>query len=99
MAFLSTSKDKEVAMNFIKTDRKKKVLITIIVPAFPDKSEQGFAEMDEFSKYAEDEVLFNLKSRFTILETTAESNNLGIEACKNLVLLYGAETNAKIHFT
>ena len=90
--FLSTSKDIEVAMDFLKKDRKKKALIIIVVPALPDKSVQGFAEMNEFSTFAEDEVLFNLKSRFTVLKTIPESTTPGMEAPRTLILLYGAET-------
>ena len=88
--FLSSSKDKEVALRFIKRETAKKVFITIIVPASPSKDEQGFAEVDEFSEYAENEVLFNVRSKFTVLETTQVPITGSNEVCRHVILLYGA---------
>ena len=88
--FLSTSKAREVALGFLKRDTAKKTLITIMVPAVPPNGDKGFAEIDEFSQYAEDEVLFNIRSRFTILAATVESVDSGLESCRHLVLLYDA---------
>ena len=88
--FLSTSKVKEVALRFLKKDIAKKTLITIIVHDISSRGDQGFAEIDEFSKYAEDEVLFNIRSRFTIVAAAFESVDLGLEPCRHLVLLYDA---------
>jgi hypothetical protein len=88
--FLSTTKQKEVAFNFCKTDLNKKALISIIVPNFPEKGEQGFAEMSNYTDFpGEDEVLFNVRSRFTVLEVTMEEID-GIKM-RHLVLLYGAQ--------
>lgn len=69
--FFSTSKVRDTSISFAQEDRDKKMLITIIVPALPDYIEvMGFAEMREFSSYQDkDEVLFNIESKFTILET------------------------------
>ena len=91
LGFLSTSKEKEVALRFIKRDTAKKTLITIIVPSADYRGEQGFAEIKEFSEYEEDEVLFNIRSRFTVIATIIESVDPEIEVCRHLVLLYGAE--------
>ena len=91
LGFLSTSKEKEVAMRFIKRDTAKKTLITIIIPPNDYKGEQGFAEIKEFSEYEENEVLFNIRSRFTIIAAVIESIDPKIEVCRHLVLLYGAE--------
>ena len=90
--FLSVSKKKSVALNFMQTDPSKKVLITILVPKGPNEEEQGFAEIEEFSNYPDEkEILFNVRSRFTVLET--EDNYIYSEAskCRHLVLLYGAQ--------
>jgi len=89
--FLSTSK-KEIAEKFLKKDRAKKALITIIVPQGPNEGEEGFAEIKEFAieKFKkEDEVLFNVRSRFTILQ--AESEEINGVMCRHLVLFYGAQ--------
>jgi len=92
--FLSVSKVKNVGLNFLKTDPSKKAIITIIVPKGPNDQEQGFAEMEEFSEYvAEREVLFNVRSRFTVLETEDfYSKDLPY---RHLVLLYGAQSFRK----
>ena len=88
--FLSTTKAKGVALSFVESDIAKKALITIVVPAAPDKGEQGFAEVKDLSDYAaEDEVLFNIRSRFTVLEAKIEEING--QNYRHLVLLYGAQ--------
>jgi len=88
--FLSVSKEKKVALGFLQTDPSQKVLITIIVPKGPNEEEQGFAEIDEFSKFPEErEILFNVRSRFTVLETE-EKNSESLQY-RHLVLLYGAQ--------
>ncbi len=88
--FLSVSKVKNVALNFMRRDSSKMALITIIVPKGPNEEEQGFAEIEEYSMYPmEKEILFNVRSRFTILETEEEySEDLPY---RHLVLLYGAQ--------
>ena len=90
--FLSASKDKNVALSFMEYafDPSKMVLITIIVPKGPNEEEQGFADIEEFSCISkEKEVLFNVRSRFTVLETEDEySPELPY---RHLVLLYGAQ--------
>lgn len=84
--FLSVSKVKNVGLNFMKADPSKKVFITIIVPKGPTEDEQGFAEMQEFSEYPQEkEILFNVRSRFTVLETEDDG------PYRHLVLLYGAQ--------
>ena len=92
LGFLSTSKSKKVAVDFLSQDISKKILITIIVPNLPfDKGAQGFAEMKEFSVYkTEEEILFNIMSRFRILETRDETLPGGM-TCRHAVLLYGSE--------
>jgi len=86
--FLSTSKRQSIGMKFLGSDTNQKALITVIVLPQSDKEEQGFAELKEFSRYPkEDEVLFNIRSRFTVLETRTE-NDKGLEY-RHLVLLYG----------
>jgi len=88
--FLSVSKDKNIALQFFRQNPSKMVLITIIVPKGPNEEEQGFAEMEEYSLYPmEKEILFNVRSRFTVLETEDEySEELPY---RHLVLLYGAQ--------
>jgi len=88
--FLSVSKEKKVSLNFMETYSDKKVFITIIVPKGPNEEEQGFAEVEEFSRFPlEKEILFNVRSRFTVLET--EDNYSEELPYRHLVLLYGAQ--------
>jgi len=88
--FLSVSKEKEVALKFVKDDSSKKVFRRIIVPKGPNEEEQGFAEVEEFSEFPpEKEVLFNVRSRSTVLET--EDGGSKDSPYRHLVLLYGAQ--------
>jgi len=88
--FLSTSKDKNTAVQFIQNDLVKRALITIVVPKGPNEEEQGFADVEEFSYFpGEKEILFNVRSRFTVLE--AEDEYSKDFPCRHLVLLYGAQ--------
>jgi len=90
--FLSVSKVNNVALNFMNTDPSKKVFITIIVPKGPNDEEQGFAEMEEYSQYPQEkEILFNVRSRFTVLETEDDYAYSENSKCRHLVLLYGAQ--------
>ena len=83
--FLSVSKEPNVALNFMQTNPDKKVFITIIVPKGPNEEEQGFAEIEEFSQFpTKEEILFNFRSRFTVLDT----EDLPY---RHLILLYGAQ--------
>jgi len=88
--FLSVSKEKNIALTFMQTGGSQKVLITILVPKGPNEEEQGFAEIEEYSFFpSEREILFNVRSRFTVLETEDEySPELPY---RHLVLLYGAQ--------
>jgi len=91
---LSVSKEKSTALKFMGVDPTQKVFITIIVPKGPIEEEQGFAEIDEFSKFPkEKEVLFNARSRFTVLETEDEYSQDA--PYRHLVLLYGAQSLRK----
>jgi len=86
--FLSVSKVKNVAVHFMQTDPSKKVLITIIVPKGPNTEEQGFAEIEKYSRFPQEkEILFNVRSRFTVLEAEDASQDVPY---RHLVLLYGA---------
>jgi len=88
--FLSTSKSLKEAQKFAKADPINKAFVTFIVPACPDIGEQGFADVKLFSDFQnEEEVLFNVRSRFTILETT--SIQIDNVTMRHLVLLYGAQ--------
>ncbi len=90
--FLSVSKEKNVALHFMKRDPSKMALITIIVPKGPIEEEQGFAEIEEYSMYPQErEILFNVRSRFTVLETEDEYEFSETAKCRHLVLLYGAQ--------
>jgi len=83
--FLSTSKERNVAVNFAAQDIKNKALLTIIVVS---KGQQGFAEIKEYSTFAnEEEVLFNIMSRFTVVAATKEL--IGASELRHLVLVYG----------
>ena len=86
--FLSTTKSLKIAKKFLNDDDiEKKVLITIIIPSLPmpELDEQGFADLSKFSKFSgEEEILFNVKSRFQVLWVEAGE-------CRQLVLLYGAK--------
>jgi len=87
--FLSTSKNKKSAMDFAKN-----LFITIIVPAAPDLGVQGFAEVKEFSAFPnEEEVLFNVRSRFTILD--ARSEIMDGKELRHVILLFGARAIAE----
>ena len=93
--FMSVSKEKSVALDFMGFDHSKKVFITIIVPKGPNEEEQGFAEIEEFSKFPnEKEILFNVRSRFTVLE--AEEKYSTDLPSRHLVLLYGAQGFRKL---
>lgn len=84
--FLSVSKDKEVALRFLQENSNQKVFITILVPNGLNEEEQGFAEVEEFSRYPEEkEILFNVRSRFTVLQAEDQG------PYRHLVLLYGAQ--------
>ena len=85
--FLSTSKDRKIGVKFTRKDPTKKALITIIVPSVADLDVRGFAEIKDFSNVPdEEEVLFNIRSRFTILETKIVKNT---KKCnRHLTLLY-----------
>ena len=88
--FLSVSKNKKVALKYMRDDPNQKVFITILVPKGPNEEERGFAEVEEFSNFPEEsEILFNVRSRFTVLET----EDLCPEELpyRHLVLLYGAQ--------
>jgi len=88
--FLSVSKVKNVALHFMQENPNQKVFITVLVPRGPNEEEQGFAEVEEFSKYPQEkEILFNVRSRFTVLE--AEDTCPGDLLYRHLVLLYGAQ--------
>src|SRR5207237_1096229 len=50
--FISTSKNKDIAVQFAKKDFTEKILVTIIVPGTSDKGEQGFAELKDISQYS-----------------------------------------------
>jgi len=88
--FLSVTADKNMALNFVRADPKKKVFITTIVPKGPNEEEQGFAEIEEFSLFPKErEILFNVRSRFTVLETEEKYSQRF--PYRHLVLLYGAQ--------
>ena len=89
--FLSVSEVRNVALHFVESDPSKKVLITIIVPKGPNEEEQGFAEIHQYSDFPQEkEILFNVRSRFTVLETEDDYVYSGTSRCRHLVLLYGA---------
>ena len=88
--FLSTSKAERVAFNFLKANPDQKALITIIVPRCSDKEEQGFVDIKEFSYFQdEEEILFNVRSRFTIVDLGRRL--FQSKQCRHLVLLYGKQ--------
>jgi len=87
--FLSTTKHKRVAFKFLSNDLNKKALITIVVLPQSGNEEQGFAEVKDFSIFpGEEEILFNVRSRFTVLEGRMEKGPKGQEY-RHLILLYG----------
>jgi len=88
--FLSVSKVKNVALHFMQENPNQKVFITILVPKGPNEEDQEFAEVEEFSNYPQEkEILFNVRSRFTVLE--AEDSFAQGLPYRHLVLLYGAQ--------
>ena len=89
--FLSTTVSQRTALRFLTGDLQNKIFITIIVPPLPELDEQGFADISKFSEFqVEQEILFNVRSRFKIVETRIEKiDNRGTQ-CRHLVLLYGA---------
>ena len=67
-------------------------LITIIIADSKYLDERGFAEMKEFSAFPnEDEVLFNIRSQFRVLETKTEVLDKNSKPIRHLILLYGAQ--------
>ena len=92
--FLSTSKSLHSAEKFLYDDIKNKVLITIIIPPLPspELDEQGFVDMRNFSEFSqEEEILFNVRSRFQVLEVGSIQVGKNKKECRHLVLLYGAQ--------
>lgn len=88
--FMSTSKDKDIAIGYMQEDMNKKIFITVIVPDALNGEGQGFAEIEKYSEFeTEAEVLFNIRSRFTVLKTTMMKD--GPVEYRHLVLLYGAQ--------
>ena len=80
-----------MSIGFIKPkDIDQQVFITILMPRGLNDEEQGFGEIEEFSRYpSEREILFNIRSRFTVLET--EEQYAPQLPVRHLVLLYGAQ--------
>jgi len=94
--FLSTSKSQKAASNFLNLDIVKKALITIIVPDLPlsELDEQGFVDITKSLKLMnEEEVLFNVRSRFQVLEVgmIQIGNENQKSECRHVVLFYGAQ--------
>ena len=88
--FLLTTKIKNLAVDFVQSDITTKALITIIVPNIPVKGEQGFAEMSDFSEFPnEEEILFNINSRFTVISATMQEIS-GLK-CRHLILLHDTQ--------
>jgi len=88
--FLRASKDENIALALIKHGSSNQVIMTIIIPKGPIEEGQGFAEVEEFSQYpSEEEILFNVRSRFTIVET--EEKYSKEFPYRHLILLYGAQ--------
>ena len=84
LGFFSAYKDLTTALNFMQTEPSKKVLITILIPRGANVEEYGFGEMERDPNH----VLFNIMSRFTILEANEQyTQDLPY---RHLVLLYGA---------
>ena len=85
--FLSTTLTQKVALNFLKGDPENKIFIMILVPPLPELDDQGFAYLSSFSEYpAEKEILFNVRSKFQILQAFTNKNKT-----RFLILLYGAQ--------
>jgi len=92
--FLSTTVNKRTALNFLQSDLNNKILISIIIPPLPEIDEQGFADISEFSEYkGEKEILFNVRSRFKILEAGMLKINIrgAQRQCRHLVLFYAPQ--------
>jgi len=91
--FLSFSKDYEIAKNFLFMEGPhKKIMMTAIIPPIPflELDGEGFAETQRVTRFPkEEEVLFNVKSRFRILEVGITAKDSQKEY-QHLVLLYGA---------
>ena len=86
-SFISATKKKSLAVESALKNYAEKMLITIIVPAVSDQEGQGFAEMDAFSDFPNEEaVLFNIRSKFAILE--ARTDKAYGQSLRQLVLLY-----------
>jgi len=87
--FLSTSKDMKAPLQFL-SDLSKQVWITILVPKGSTIEVQGFADLERYSRFPKErEILFNVRSRFTVIE--AEEEWRPEYPCRHLVLLYGAQ--------
>jgi len=94
--FLSTSVSSKTALDFARDDTKNKIFITIIIPPLPELDEQGFADISQISELPkEKEILFNVRSRFKILELGVFKIDNQQNTCRHLVLLYGAQTLRK----
>jgi len=95
--FFSASKNQGRALKFLKDDIANKVFITVVVPGLPVQDAKGFAEVEEFSVFPEEEeVLFNLRTRFKVVEISVEEVNGN--KYRSVVLLFGAE-KLKEHVT
>jgi len=90
--FLSTSANKRVAVNFFKGEIQNKIFITIIVPPLPEFDDQGFVDVSEFSDFkGEKEILFNVRSKFQILQAAVGKIDERGTRARHLILLFGAQ--------
>jgi len=90
--FISTSRSIEIAKDFVGNKTENKIFITIIIPPLSAiiSDEQGFAEISEHNIFDEAEILFNVRSKFKIVNTgMIKIDRLGKIDCRHLVLLYG----------
>ena len=92
LGFLLATKDESLARSITENNPEQRVLTKIIVlPQFePLLEEQGFAEIRGFSSFEEEnEVAFNIQSRFTVLEAVCEKKESSINSY--LTLLHGVK--------
>jgi len=96
--FLLANKEVNSTHEFLlhhQSESKIKTMITIIMPPCISRQEEGFAELNELSiPEHKDGVIFNLNSRFTVVETT--SIKLEETDYRHLVLVYSYKKRQQI---
>lgn len=88
MGFLSTSKSRRVAEEFLKRNPNESTRILYTVKVYKEdrcpEMDYGYVDISQFSKYQEEEVLFNALNVFQVSSVRVENG------LKRASLVYGS---------